>query len=185
MKTHRWKQRPEGSTWGDFGADDQIGRLNLLTAERRLAAIAEVHTGESFCLSLPLDYPGGTLLNENRHPPVLRPCLRHGGVNMNFQMHDRNPLSNDVLSDDLAILHLQYSTQWDGLAHVGALFDVVVPEIFISAVICAFHAAKSHSFRTPRLSFKRSPGRLAAKAGQNRRGIVPFARHKKIALRKG
>ncbi len=124
MKTHRWKQRPEGSTWGDFGADDQIGRLNLLTAERRLAAIAEVHTGESFCLSLPLDYPGGTLLNENRHPPVLRPCLRHGGVNMNFQMHDRNPLSNDVLSDDLAILHLQYSTQWDGLAHVGALFDV-------------------------------------------------------------
>lgn len=62
---------------------------------------------------------------------------------------------------------------------------VVVPEIFISAVICAFHAAKSHSFRTPRLSFKRSPGRLAAKAGQNRRGIVPFARHKKIALRKG
>src|SRR5690606_22184719 len=63
--------------------------------------------------------------------------------------------------------------------------QVVVPEIFISAVICAFHAAKSHSFRTPRLSFKRSPGRLAAKAGQNRRGIVPFARHKKIALRKG
>ena len=62
---------------------------------------------------------------------------------------------------------------------------LVVPEIFISAVICAFHAAKSHSFRTPRLSFKRSPGRLAAKAGQNRRGIVPFARHKKIALRKG
>ncbi|MDR4127250.1 hypothetical protein, partial [Yanghanlia caeni] len=66
--------------------------------------------------------------------------------------------------------------EWDAL---------VVPEIFISAVICAFHAAKSHSFRTPRLSFKRSPGRLAAKAGQNRRGIVPFARHKKIALRKG
>src|SRR5690606_26069860 len=63
--------------------------------------------------------------------------------------------------------------------------EVVVPEIFISAVICAFHAAKSHSFRTPRLSFKRSTGRLAAKAGQNRRGIVPFARHNKIALRKG
>ncbi len=68
---------------------------------------------------------------------------------------------------------------------VLVMASFVVPEIFISAVICAFHAAKSHSFRTPRLSFKRSPGRLAAKAGQNRRGIVPFARHKKIALRKG
>jgi len=30
--------RTEGSNWGDFGADDQIGRMNLLTPERRLAA---------------------------------------------------------------------------------------------------------------------------------------------------
>jgi len=30
----RWKHRPEGSTWGDFGPDDQIGRLNLLTPEK-------------------------------------------------------------------------------------------------------------------------------------------------------
>ena len=30
--TARWKRRPEGSNWGDFGPDDQIGRLNLLTA---------------------------------------------------------------------------------------------------------------------------------------------------------
>ena len=27
----RWTQRPAGSTWGDFGPDDQLGRLNLLT----------------------------------------------------------------------------------------------------------------------------------------------------------
>lgn len=124
MENQRWKRRPEGSTWGDFGADDQIGRLNLLTAQCRRAAMAEVQTGESFCLSLPLDHPGGTALNENRHPPVLRPCLRHGAVNMNYEMRQKNRLSADVLSDDLAILHLQYSTQWDGLAHVGALFDV-------------------------------------------------------------
>ena len=25
--TPRWKNRPEGSNWGDFGPDDQIGRL--------------------------------------------------------------------------------------------------------------------------------------------------------------
>src|SRR6266568_2107963 len=30
----RWKRRPEGSTWGDFGPDDQLGRLNLLTPEK-------------------------------------------------------------------------------------------------------------------------------------------------------
>ena len=33
----RWKQRPEGSNWGDYGPDDQLGRLNLLTeAQERL-----------------------------------------------------------------------------------------------------------------------------------------------------
>jgi hypothetical protein len=26
-----WKHRPEGSTWGNFGEDDELGRLNLLT----------------------------------------------------------------------------------------------------------------------------------------------------------
>ncbi len=30
----RWKRRPEGSTWGDWGPDDQLGRLNLLTPEK-------------------------------------------------------------------------------------------------------------------------------------------------------
>lgn len=35
----RWTHRPEGSNWGDFGPDDQIGRLNLLTPERVRAAV--------------------------------------------------------------------------------------------------------------------------------------------------
>lgn len=29
----------------------------------------------------------------------------------------------DVVNDDLAILHLQYSTHWDALGHVGSQFD--------------------------------------------------------------
>ena len=65
----RWRQRPPGSNWGDFGADDQIGRMNLLTPERRLAAISTVEHGLAFCLSLPLDYPGGNTLF---HTNVLR-----------------------------------------------------------------------------------------------------------------
>lgn len=120
----RWKKRPEGSNWGDFGENDQVGRLNLLTPEKVKQAMLEVREGRTFCLSLPLDYPGGNAMNENRHPPILRPCLRHGGVNMNYVLRDQNPDSSDVLSDDLAIIHLQYSTQWDALSHVGALFDV-------------------------------------------------------------
>ena len=67
----RWVNRPEGSNWGEFGPDDQRGRLNLLTEERVLNAVREVKTGERFCLSLPLDYPGGRLLNPRRFPPRL------------------------------------------------------------------------------------------------------------------
>ena len=29
----RWVQRPPGSNWGDFGDDDQLGRLNLITPQ--------------------------------------------------------------------------------------------------------------------------------------------------------
>jgi len=59
----RWVNRPEGSNWGDFGEDDQIGRINLLTPDCVRAAAAEIKEGLKFCLSLPLDYPGGNVLN--------------------------------------------------------------------------------------------------------------------------
>ncbi len=68
----RWKHRPPGSTWGDWGPDDQLGRLNLLTSDRVPKGIAEVREGRTFCRSLPLDYPGGTVVNPRRHPPRLR-----------------------------------------------------------------------------------------------------------------
>ena len=119
----RWVKRPEGSTWGDFGEDDQLGRLNLITPNKVMQGIAEVREGKSFCLSLPLDYPGRNVLNPRRLPPVLRPTLRGGKPNMNYVLAADDPNMTDVICDDLVIMHLQYSTQWDSLAHVGSLFD--------------------------------------------------------------
>jgi kynurenine formamidase len=121
--TTRWKNRPAGSTWGDFGPDDQLGRLNLLTPEKVKQGIVEVKEGLAFCLSLPLDYPGGNVLNPRRHPPVLRPTIRGTRPNFIYEVRHDNPDATDVINDDVAILHLQYSTQWDSLAHVGQLFD--------------------------------------------------------------
>jgi hypothetical protein len=69
--TRRWKRRPKGSNWGDFGADDQWGRLNLLTPERRRGGIAEAREGIAFQLSLPLDFPGGSDLAPFRQAPRL------------------------------------------------------------------------------------------------------------------
>jgi kynurenine formamidase len=119
----RWKRRPEGSTWGDFGPDDQLGRLNLVTPEKVLQGIREVKLGKTFCLSLPLDYPGGNVINPRRHPPVLRPTERNGRPNMTYPLRCDDPTALDVVCDDQVVLTLQYSTQWDTLAHVGQMFD--------------------------------------------------------------
>lgn len=128
----RWKQRPDGANWGDFGPDDEMGRLNLLTPEKVRQGVAEVREGIAFGLSLPLDYPGGNKLNPRRHPPKLAPTQRMGKPNMNFPLYKENGHSTDVVCDDQVLLTLQYSTQWDSFAHVGALFDADgdgVPEI--------------------------------------------------------
>ena len=119
----RWTRRPEGSNWGDFGPDDQLGRLNLLTPAKVRQGLAEVREGRAFCLSLPLDLPGGTALNPRRSPPILRPTLRDGAPNFNCTLTGPDSDKTDVFNDDLVVLHLQYSTQWDALAHVGSLFD--------------------------------------------------------------
>jgi hypothetical protein len=97
--------------------------MNELTAEKVKQGVAEVREGRTFCLSLPLDYPGGSVLNPRRHPPVIRPTLRGDRPNWLLRVEREMPGMTDVINDDLAILHLQYSTQWDSLAHVGALFD--------------------------------------------------------------
>ena len=125
MQNKRWVKRPEGSTWGDYGEHDQLGRLNLLTPEKVLQGIAEVKLGKTFCLSLPLDFPGGVKLNPRRKAPVLKPTLRDGtgDSNFNFPMRRLNVHNCDVMCDDAVLLHTQYSTQWDSLAHVGQWFD--------------------------------------------------------------
>lgn len=122
--TPRWKKRPPGSNWGEFGPNDQRGRLNLLTPQKVREGIAEVREGKTFCLSLPLHYPGGQGVNPRRRPPILRPNLRNGRPNINYWMgQDDGGKTTDVMSDDYVVLYNQYSSQWDGLAHVGGMFD--------------------------------------------------------------
>lgn len=123
----RWVQRPEGSTWGDWGDDDELGRINLITPEKVLQGVREVQAGLSFSLSLPLDYPGGSALNQRRYPPVTRPTeSMQREPDTFFNVIARDSITRafiDVWSDDMVTLWLQYSTQWDALVHQGALFD--------------------------------------------------------------
>ena len=119
----RWKKRPKGSNWGDFGPDDRFGRLNLITPERVRAAASEVREGLSFCLSLPLDFPGGSALNPRRFPPQISYSMRGEDPVMVYPMEQLVPGQTDVVCDDQVMISTQYSTQWDALAHFGAKFD--------------------------------------------------------------
>jgi kynurenine formamidase len=119
----RWTRRPEGSTWGDFGADDQLGRLNLLTAAKVRQGAAEIKEGRAFGLSLPLDFPGEAKLHPRRHPPQLHPTELQGEPFMNKALSALDARNTDVVCDDRVVLYLQYSTQWDSFAHVGSWFD--------------------------------------------------------------
>lgn len=119
----RWVQRPEGSNWGDFGVDDQLGSLNLISRERIRAAASEIRVGIAFGLSLPLDYPGGRVLAPHRRPPQLRSTTRHGREFFNYSFRHEGPSFCDIGCDDEVTLCTQYSTQWDGFAHIGYEFD--------------------------------------------------------------
>lgn len=92
--------RPPGSAWGVFGDDDQVGTVNLLTAERVLYATSLVKRGAIFPLNWDIDKPSPPLFD--RHP------LRHTLIMLGEGTDDRY--------DDF---YPQGSTQWDSLAHIG------------------------------------------------------------------
>ncbi|HVH35479.1 MAG TPA: cyclase family protein [Tahibacter sp.] len=127
MTSPRWKRAPAGSNWGEFGPDDQRGRMNLVTPAKVLEGIAEVREGRTFCLSLPLDVPGGQTMNPRRIAPrryaVLRDGKSAGQQGFCWSYASEDPDLTDVVNDDVVLMSLQYSTQWDSLAHVGSRFD--------------------------------------------------------------
>ncbi|TPX04771.1 cyclase family protein, partial [Schumannella luteola] len=88
-----------GTSWGVYGADDELGTIQEATAERAASAARLVRRGAVFPLSLPLDEPD---------PPLFgRRSMRHTVV--------AEPTSLDDRYDDL---HPQASSQWDALGHV-------------------------------------------------------------------
>ncbi|MEY5099309.1 MAG: hypothetical protein RJA36_2028 [Pseudomonadota bacterium] len=123
----RWKYAPPGSHWGEFGPDDRLGRMNLVTATKVRQGVQEVREGLTFCLSLPLDVPGGRSLNARRLPPRLYGTLRDGksaGVQgFCWSYASEDPELTDVVCDEVMLMNTQYSTQWDSLAHIGSRFD--------------------------------------------------------------
>lgn len=115
--------RPERSNWGEWGRNDKIGQLNLISDDVVVEAVKEIKIGKRFCLSLPLDLPGNNVLNMVRKEPRLKPIIREKAEYYNYRWDLKDERLTDIASDDSVLIDLQFSTQWDGLCHRGAMFD--------------------------------------------------------------
>ncbi|MBS1893514.1 MAG: cyclase family protein [Actinobacteria bacterium] len=108
----RYDQLPEAEGgarcgWHVFGDDDQVGRINLQTADRVASAAGLVRSGEVFSLNAPIDVVD---------PPMFgRRAPRHTVID--------EGTGNDF-DDKLDDFNPQASSQWDSLAHVGYAPDV-------------------------------------------------------------
>ncbi|KAK8160489.1 hypothetical protein IWX90DRAFT_268153 [Phyllosticta citrichinensis] len=89
---------PEGAAWV-WGKDDFIGRLNLLTPSRVLAASKEIRTGEIVPVNLPLNVP--------EVPAFEREAFQH----------EIKTIIENTAYDDKYSLNTQSGTQWDGFRH--------------------------------------------------------------------
>ena len=176
--TRRWKSRPPGSNWGEFGDDDELGRLNLLTDERRLRALQEVKSGRVFCLSHPLDLPGGNVLNSFRHPPAFHPVYREGEVYFNLSFQKSDPRYTDIGSDEAVMLHTQYSTHWDGFPHKGSLFDAngdgVAEKVYYNGFAIVDNAGRGTQGELGATNLSIAG---AAETGMQGRGVLVDLRH--------
>jgi len=95
------------SGWGLFGEDDQLGLMNLQTAERVTKAAALVRTGEVFPLDAGIEHPD--------------PPLFGRGAPRRRLLEPRPSWYFDDAFDDV---YPQASSQWDALGHIGFREDV-------------------------------------------------------------
>lgn len=92
---------PEGSSWGLWGDDDEVGTINLLTPERVQRALRLPSRGAVFPLNWALEEPS---------PPFYgRGALQHN-IDRPF---------TPCLDDSLDNFFTQSSSQWDALCHIG------------------------------------------------------------------
>ena len=99
------------NNWGRWGADDEIGTLNLITPEVVRAAVATVRTGRRFALALPLQQQG---VQTGMIPGRVNPLRTM--VALNWEMFGPGAIAT---SDDVVTMGLQAATHWDGLGHVS------------------------------------------------------------------
>lgn len=93
---------PHGNAWGLFGASDQLGMLNRLTADNTArAARDEIRDGGRVPVDLQLGH-------------ITAPCF--GRAPLVHGIWQKKP---KAVHDDALTFNTQSSSQWDGFRHYG------------------------------------------------------------------
>jgi kynurenine formamidase len=104
--------------WGRWGAEDQVGTLNLTRPEDIVAAARLVQKGKVMSLALAYDSKGPQGGKTNypalgRFNPIH--VMTRTGTDAYSGVLDHRKIR---ASDDILIMPLQCGTQWDGLGHI-------------------------------------------------------------------
>ncbi|MCT6778329.1 cyclase family protein [Streptomyces sp. CS7] len=99
------------NNWGRWGADDELGTLNLITDAVVREAVATVRTGHRIPLALPLRQDG---VQSGLIPGRINPL--HTMVQINQEIFGPGTVAT---SDDAVTMGLQAATHWDALPHVS------------------------------------------------------------------
>ncbi|MGW3593982.1 cyclase family protein [Streptomyces sp. NPDC005167] len=99
------------NNWGRWGADDEIGTLNLITDAVVRDAAATVRTGQRIPLALALQQDG---VQSGLIPGRVNPL--HAMVQINQEIFGPGTVAT---SDDVVTLGLQAATHWDALTHAS------------------------------------------------------------------
>jgi kynurenine formamidase len=127
--------------WGRWGPEDELGTLNLITAEATRGAAAEVRRGVMFSLGMELGSSGPQSASPIRSNPIHLMTVDGGDAESLASLDPPTGLgraadyvalrAHDNLfrfNDDYIMMPLQAATQWDALAHVyyeGQLYNGV------------------------------------------------------------
>jgi kynurenine formamidase len=103
------------TNWGKWGPDDEVGSLNYLTQAEVLRGVESIRSGKTFTLQVQMGNPKGDPVWPGR-----RGAQRINLMDKGDFICGNGPQTPGCheFADDLMIMYLQGSTQYDALGHV-------------------------------------------------------------------
>ncbi|MCR6497407.1 cyclase family protein [Shinella sp. CPCC 101442] len=103
------------TNWGKWGTEDEVGALNYLTPAEVLRGVASVRSGKTFTLQVRMGDPRGDPVWPGRRGAQRFNLMDKGDF---ICGHGPDIPGCHEFADDLMIMYLQGSTQYDALGHV-------------------------------------------------------------------